>query len=437
MWQDEIQKHVRFNFTVNILDGAFYGIGALGLASFVTVIPLFLNSLGASTTLIGLVTSLHAIGWQMPQLFTANRVAKMRQYKPFILFMTFHERWPFIGLMLIAIALPFLGNQLAIWLTMLMVVTFSLGSGLAATAWQSMIAKIMPKDRIGTFYGTQSGIANLTAALGAVAAGFILKNMPFPHGYILCFLITSVTIFISMGFLAVTREPHHEHEVEEPVNNEEAAPVFVEYGWRKMLGIVRDDLNFRWFLTARILTQFGNMALAFYTLYAVKHFGMNEQTAGILTGVLLLSKTFSGPLLGWMGDRWGHRTVLVTGGLIMSLSAGLALTAPTIGWFYVIYAISGIADTSIWASSMSFTQEFGTLRDKPLYIGLANTLTAPFALLAPFIGGALAEGLGFGATFTLSLICGILVAVVFQFAVRNPTAPQKMVVYNTQTAVGD
>ena len=96
MWQDEIQKHVRFNFTVNILDGAFYGIGALGLASFVTVIPLFLNSLGASTTLIGLVTSLHAIGWQMPQLFTANRVAKMRQYKPFILFMTFHERWPFI-----------------------------------------------------------------------------------------------------------------------------------------------------------------------------------------------------------------------------------------------------------------------------------------------------------------------------------------------------
>ena len=105
MWQDEIRKNVRFNFTVSILDGAFFGIGALGFASFVTVIPLFLNHLHASTVVIGLVTSVQAIGWQLPQMFTANRVAKMRQYKPFVLFMTLHERWPFVGLMLIAMTL--------------------------------------------------------------------------------------------------------------------------------------------------------------------------------------------------------------------------------------------------------------------------------------------------------------------------------------------
>ena len=434
MWQDEIRKHVRFNFTVNILDGAFYGFGALGLASIVTVIPLFLNSLHASTLLIGLITSFHAIGWQLPQLFTANHVAKMRQYKPFVLFMTLHERWPFIGLMLIAMALPMLGEQLALWLTVLMVVIFALGGGLAATAWQSMITKVMPKERIGMFYGTQSGVANLTAAVGAVAAGFILKNMVFPQGYIVCFLVTSVTIFISMGFLGVTREPHHEHEVEE-VTAENPTPL--DLGWRKMFGIVREDANFRWFLTARTLAQFANMALAFYTVYALKHFGMNEQTAGILTGVLLLSKTIAGPLLGWIGDRWGHRTVLVTGGLIMSLSAGLALIAPNLGWFYVIYALSGLADASMWAVAMAFIQEFGSVREKPLYIGLSNTLTAPFTLLAPFIGGALAESLGFGATFTVSIVCGVLAALVFQFAVRRPQATRPLVVYSQQTAAGD
>ncbi len=436
MWQDEIRKNVRFNFTVNILDAAFYGFGSLGLASIVTVIPLFLNSLHASTILIGLITSFHAIGWQLPQLFTAQRVAKMRRYKPFVTFMTFHERWPFVGLMVIAISLPFISEQLALWLTVIMVMIFALGGGLAATAWQSMIAKVMPKERIGTFYGTQSGVANLTAAVGAVAAGFILKNMAFPHGYIVCFLVTSVTTFISMGFLASTREPHHEHE-EEVVEVTTQQPEPMDFGWRKMFGIVRDDINFRWFLAGRTLAQFANMALAFYTIYALKHFGINEQTAGILTGVLLLSKTVASPLLGWMGDRWGHRTVLVIGGLIMSLSAGLALSAPNIGWFYVVYALSGFADASMWAVTMAFTQEFGTGREKPLYIGLANTLLAPFTLVAPFIGGALAESLGFGSTFAVSIVCGLLAAVVFQYAVRNPQTSRPLVVFSQQTAAGD
>lgn len=463
MWQDEIRKNVRFNFTVNIVDAAFYGIGALGLASFVTVIPLFLNSLHASTLLIGLVTSFHAIGWQLPQLFTASRVAKLQRYKPFVMWLTVHERWPFIGLMLAAIfvgvalgtsnanrlllgtryniqpfqqtlfhAMP--GEQIALWLTVLMVIIFSLGGGLAATAWQRMIAKIMPKDRIGTFFGTQSGVANLMAAVGAVAAGFILTNLAFPNGYIVCFFIASVAVFLSMLFIGITREPHHEFEAEEiqAAQAKAASP-----GWHKMLAILREDVNFRWFLTGRVLSQFGNMALVFYTVYAVKHFAMDEATAGILTGVLLLSKTVASPLLGWLGDRWGHRSMLVLGGIIMSVSAGLAITAPTIGWFYIIYALAGFADASTWTVTMTFTQEFGKVSEKPMYIGLANTLIAPFALLAPFIGGALADGVGFVATFIVSLGCGLLAALVYHYGVRTPNIPDNLVVFSTQTAAGD
>ncbi len=437
MWQDEIRKNVRFNFTVNVLDAAFYGVGVLGLASFVTVIPLFLNHLHASTLLIGLITSFHAIGWQLPQLFTASHVSKLRRYKPFVMWMTLHERWPFIGLMLIAMSLPLLGDQLALWLTVLMVLLFSLGGGLAANAWQSMIAKVMPKDRIGTFYGTQSGVANLTAAVGAVAAGFILKNMPFPQGYIVCFVIASITVFISMAFIGVTREPRHDEEIEAAPTGDQVRPVKIDYGWSQMRGILREDVNFRWFLTARTLAQFANMALAFYTLYAVRHFGMNEQTAGILTGVLLLSKTVASPLLGWVGDRWGHKTVLVSGALIMSLSATLAVSAPVIGWFYIIYALAGLADASMWTVTMAFTQTFGTGSNKPLYIGLANTLTAPFALLAPFLGGALADSFGFSATFTISIVTGLLAAWVFYYSVRDPQALRQTPILIQPIATGD
>ncbi|MBN8619795.1 MAG: MFS transporter [Anaerolineae bacterium] len=413
MWQEEVRKNVRYNFAVNIIDAAFYGIGALGLASFVTIIPLFLNELNAPTALIGLIGSFHAIGWQLPQLFTASRVTRMRRYKPFVMWATLHERWPFIGLAIISFMLPTLGNQVAMPLTVLMVIIFSLGGGFAGTAWQSMIGKIMPKDRIGTFYGTQSGMANLFGAGSAIAAGFILERLGFPNGYTICFVIGAVALFISMGFLGSTREPEHELEV---------VPEKANLGWNKMLAILREDRNFRWFLLARMVSQFGIVALSFYTIYAVKHFGLAEQTAGVLTGVLLLSKTVAGPLLGWVGDRWGHRSVLVAGAVIMSAAAGLALVAPGIGWFYIIFALSGFADATLWTVTISFTQNFGTISEKPLYIGLANTLTGPITLLAPAIGGLLADGIGFGSTFTMSVMAGLAAAYLLQYVVRDPNS---------------
>src|SRR5215510_4710608 len=104
MLQEELRANVRHNFAVNIMDAVFFGLAALGLASTVTVIPLFLNTLTDSTVLIGLITSLQTIGWTFPQLLTASYVAKLKRYKPLVVFMTIHERWPYFGLMLVALS---------------------------------------------------------------------------------------------------------------------------------------------------------------------------------------------------------------------------------------------------------------------------------------------------------------------------------------------
>ncbi|MFA9403505.1 MAG: hypothetical protein ACERKY_10620, partial [Anaerolineales bacterium] len=61
------REDVRFNASVNILDGAFFGAG-LGFASFTTVIPLFVSLLTNSPILIGLAPAIHSLGWQLPQL---------------------------------------------------------------------------------------------------------------------------------------------------------------------------------------------------------------------------------------------------------------------------------------------------------------------------------------------------------------------------------
>ncbi len=105
-----IQKNLKFNMTVNILDGAFFGL-AIGFSSFVTVLPLFINTMTQSALLIGLIPAIHAAGWQFPQLFFSRHVSRQSRYKPMTLFLTIQERIPFLGLALIAWFIPVLGIE--------------------------------------------------------------------------------------------------------------------------------------------------------------------------------------------------------------------------------------------------------------------------------------------------------------------------------------
>ena len=172
MLHPEIRKHLRHNTIVNLLDGAFF-VSALGFASFVTVWPLFVSSLTDSALLIGLIPSIHMMGWQLPQLFTANRLSQEKVYRPAVLKATIHERLPFLGLALLALVTASIDRRLALLLTFMLLIWQGVGGGFAANAWQSMIGKIIPSERRGTLFGIQSAAANLISSGGAVGAGAI------------------------------------------------------------------------------------------------------------------------------------------------------------------------------------------------------------------------------------------------------------------------
>jgi MFS family permease len=169
-----------------------------------------------------------------------------------------------------------------------------------------------------------------------------------------------------------------------------------------------------------MLSQVAGVALSFYTIYAVRHYGMSEQTAGVMTGILLLSQTFANPALGLLGDRWSHRIMLGASALMAAAGALLAIAAPELNWFYLVFALAGVAQAGLWTTSMALTAEFGTAANRPFYIGLANTLIVPATILAPIIGGWLADSVGFEATFMLAALGGIGTMLVLFFAVREP-----------------
>ena len=410
MIQTEILKNVRYNIIVGILDAAFFGL-AMGFVSSTTIIPLFVDTLTDNTAIIGLLASVHMVGWQLPQILTVNRVARLGRYKPMVLVMTIHERWPFLAMVAVVLLLPTIGPAAALWLTFVFLSWRAIGGGLTGTAWQSMIGKVIPQDRRGAFWGSQSAGANLLSAASAPIAGLILVKIAYPQNFALCFFVASFWMIISWGFLAMMREPEREipaQQKEHPL------------GWSHFKTILRGDSNFRLFIVARFLAQFGAMATTFYTIYGVRHLGLDEVAAGGLYSVLTLSATVANPALGWLGDRWGHRLVFAGSLLAVAGGAILAIVAPDATWLYPVFALAGVGHAGAWTIAMTMTVEFGTEDDRPYYIGLTNTLISPATLIAPFIGGWLADAMGFGATFTLAAVASIITAMILVFVLHDP-----------------
>jgi MFS family permease len=404
------RKHLRYNVMVNLFDGGFFGL-AIGFASFGTILPLFVASMTTSATLIGLVPAIHSAGWLFPQLFTANYTARLRRYKRTVLLSTIHERLPFLGFAIVALLVPKTGLQIGLVLTFLLLTWQGLGGGFTANPWTSMISKIVPSEARGTFFGIQAAVANLLISGAAIGAGYLLNSYESPFDFTICFLIACLFFTFSWIALALTREPaDHEKVIEE-----NPLPF-----WHGAGQILKRDKNFNWFLSARILSQFATMGFPFYIIYALRHFQMDTVTAGYLTATLTIAQTIANAGMGWMGDRVGHRLMLIIGAGAATLSSLLAWFAPSLAWFFPIFVLAGFTNVSIWTNGMTMTVDFSGENERPFYIGLAQTLTAPATILAPLIGGWIADTKGFASTFAWSMMLSIVMLSILLFLVKEP-----------------
>jgi MFS family permease len=313
-------------------------------------------------------------------------------------------------------------------LTFGLLVLQGLGAGLTANPWQTMIGKIIPRERRSTFFGAQAAAANLLASVSAFLAGVILSQNNASQGFVLCFLLCFSSMMISWIFLGLTREPSTPPE---PIAAE--APGF----WTNMGNILKRDRNFRWFLVARMISQLAIMGFAFYTVYAVRVHGASELTVGGMTSVLLGAQIAGNVLMGWVGDRWSRKGVMEIGLGAAALSALLAWWAPSVGWFYLVFALAAIANVAVWTIGIAMSLEFGDEADRPAYIGMANTLVAPANILAPFLGGWLADLAGYPAAFIVSAAGALAALWVFQsFVVEKhiqPHSPRLEAELNTPT----
>ncbi|NQU31572.1 MAG: MFS transporter, partial [Anaerolineae bacterium] len=267
-----------------------------------------------------------------------------------------------------------------------------------------------------SFFGGQAALANLAASISAILAGIVLSKLKSPQDFTWLFLLGGISLIISLGIIALTREP----EDTQKVNHQKKDPF-----WLGTRTIWRRDVNFRGFMFSRVLMQFATMGYAFYIVYCTRYLDMDVFTAGVLTSVLMISQIVANPVMGWFGDRLGHHTMLKIGIIASVISGVLAWWATSLIWFYPVMILAGISIVAVWTTSLTMSVQFGTEAHRPTYIGMANTMLAPATLLAPIFGGWLADAVSYQTTFLASAGFGIITLIALQIFVKNPLVIEK------------
>jgi len=286
-----------------------------------------------------------------------------------------------------------------------------LGSGFTANAWQIMISKVIPGNILATFFGAQSAAANLFASLGAYLAGLLLVTLKPPFDFVSCFS-SPAGCTSSPGFFSPP-------PVEQPriIPSEQLTPQPL---WHDIKRILKQDKSFTNFLISRFFSQFGLMATAFYAVYAVNNLKVSSVQVGLMTSVLLITQVVMNPLLGRLSDKWSRKWVLVLGTLSAAASAILASVSENPELFYLVFVLTGVAATAFWTIGMTISLEFGDESQRPTYVGMANTLISPATILAPLLGGLLADSFGYPVTFITSAVLALISSLILIALVKDP-----------------
>ena len=375
--------------------GLDYGLFMVGLAfaSQTTILPAFAAWLGAPNVLIGAIPAVMTLGWFLPQLFMAAHTATLPRKLPFVIRWTIVERLPFPALALVSFLLAERAPAAALVLTLAMLLVMTVMGGVADAgvarhhrprrAHRAARAAVRPLRA-----GGRPGRLRRQCADG----GTRWRRCRRAAGYGLCFVGASVCMALSYVALLYVREP---------VGGPVAPPVALRAHLARVPGLLRRDRNLSWFLAARAMAIVGQMAMGFYTVYALRAWA----GAGVAGGGVHRAA----------GRRHGrrHAGVCLAGGprgpsarhprrdgRDPRRQRRWRWPVPRCRAYGLVFVLAGVQQAAFSVSNMAVLLEFApSVDERPIYVGLGATSLAPFAFAAPLIAGLLADALGFRAVF--------------------------------------
>jgi MFS family permease len=400
------RRHLRRNFSLGIVNGAFFNLSA-SLLDPSLVLTWLASQLTSSNFLIGLVVPINQGGWFLPQLLVSGYLQGRKRKLPFYVAVAAPRA---ICWALMAVSLFLIADQTVLLILFYVLLTvYSLGGGLAGLSFMDIIAKAIPHTRRGAFFGWRRFLGGILALGGSLVVKYVLDERwgpAFPHNFGILFTLSFLTISAAMISFALFVEPV------EPVLSQSLA---LSGQVKRALHLPRRDTNYGCFLAVQFLSRAAGMATPFYIVYAKRALGVSAGMVGVYLTWATLAGIASTLVWGPLSDRRGNRELILLAGLVGLAMPLAALLIPLlVRWqpsvaaqaplaFAIVFVLSGIFQMGLPIGYHNYLLDIAPAEDRPLYIGLANTLTG-LTVLASAIGGLIVDLAGLAVLFWVAAV---------------------------------
>ena len=383
-----------------------WGFGAACVAApIVMALALHLTD---SKALIGLIgfTQITAVPALLLSAFL-NRRLERRRWPVLILHIVQVSFWGVIGA---ALLLPNTPPVVLFGGLVLAHAFIYLISGLVTAPTYELLSAAFGRG-LGTATGIQVLVNRLSGVVGGIVAETMLAAGDFPANFGRVLLVGAAALTVSNFTVLLMIEPR--------VPPSATAGNRLGAYLRGLGAMVRGHRDYLVFLVVVAVLALMTVVEGFFTTFALERLGMDVSRAGLFTAIVFAA-TGVGGLSGMLGDRWGHRQLMLGALAAHALSTLAVLVAPlAVEWFWVGLACSGVATAAASIATTNLMVDFAPVGERGAYAAIGRLATlAAGAALTP-LSGLFIDVLGYAPLFWISVVL-LLAGIVISLTFRDP-----------------
>jgi MFS family permease len=371
------------------------------------IVP-FALALKATTTQVGLLTSIPNLSMALSQLASPRLAERAGSRKDLILPVVLLHALMWLPILLV----PYLFPGAKIWWLIVLVTLSVVFGSLGNPAWGSLMADLVPERIRGRYFGARGRIAGFVTLVFSIIGGLILQFTASDVflGFSILFGGAMLFRLVSLYFLARMYEPPVAH------GN-------VVHHW--LIDLVKSlgSSNLGQFtIYVALITFTTNLAAPFFAVYMLRDLRFNYLTYVIITSVGSLFTLL--PLIFWgkRADRAGNIKIMRITSVLIPVVPILWLASRQVYYLALVQTVAGFAWAGFNLASVNFIYDAAPPEKRTQHIALFNAMNGIAICLGALLGGFVAPHLPLVLGYnllTLFLISGILRAMVVAILLRR------------------
>ena len=408
-------KQAPGNFLLNASNGSLTKL-AEQIASPSLVLPWFLSALGVPSSLSGLLVPIHKGGSLFPQLIVSGKIRAFNIRKWF---------WVGAGLTQ-ALALFLMGvtglltdGLTAGILILLLLLIFSIASGVGSVSFKDVLAKTIPKGERGTLLSVRAMVGGALALLAGVFINRYIGEGEDVSLYVLLVGVAGILWFFAALLFAMIKEEKGATEGGRSAFNEAVN------GYK----VLKKQKYFTRFIIVRSLLLSVMLVVPFYSIFARDVVSTEISSLGLFMITNSLAMVLSSYVWGRLADKSSHKA-MAYGGLLGFFSALVAVmfTFFPESWqspllYSSVFLFAGFAHAGVRLGRKTYLIDAAPEKERPLYVAVSNTLVG-IVTIASGLFGIFADLLGVNwliGIFALMMVSGSILSLTLP-------KPSKMVI---------